>query len=1142
MHADLKKAYRKLALKYHPDKNPDAGDKFKEISMAYEILSQRDLYDRYGEEGLNDGPGGPGMSPGDLFSQLFGGGQDFFGGGGGRSRGPRRGKDMAHSLKVSLEDLYKGKTSKLALQKQVLCGPCEGKGGKDGATKVCATCQGRGVKIIMRQMGPMIQQMQQTCPDCAGEGEIINPKDRCKSCNGKKVQTERKILEVFIDKGMSDGQKITFAGEGDQAPGIIPGDIIIVVEEKSHPRFKRKGDDLYIDVKLDLLSALAGGQFAVTHLDDRVLLVNILPGEVIQPGDIKCIVGEGMPAYKRPYDKGNLFVKFEIIFPPSNWAGIDKIKQLEDVLPARTPADAPPRGAEVEEVVLSTVDPMQQKRANYGHDDGEDEDDNPQPGVQCAQQKSEIRRPKQTFTNKSSQHQNKSATAKKPFASVRASSITIVSMSEQVAPAHGSTHATEARPPVNCLTIDLQQESPSDNVDECPNISKVDSNPDDAVPGSELRLSEKEVQADGMARAAETPGDHSTVESDQDFVGDTLDECQKISQDFSASDPDHVDAENEQIGETNTEIKVGTDKNEHSLDDSRDTQADEGKEGGSGEGDGRMEDHRADDGDDGGEITEDDSDDDENEEDYNENEAEEDKDHATQDIYAEAAIVPRTLDSEASTSDDESSTKAEFTVDENASRLGDKRFLFVLEKMLEASLFDNDLNRGILVLIRQISKSCGFFVNSVYFCDVTITASNVVKFLTSAFGPGLVHKAFLSHIKVLRFDKLSKVFLRNRIVIGKKRYKNLVNRKDKLQYLDTFPGFEDDILVPEAELLANLQFAEAMLKESLPCIQYAVVDLRNIDLSSFDVNWAIPAGVTTLRLTLDIRHILELGGLEPSLTPEPRIDKGLTALELTVMNPRHEGVNHPNFAIGVTNLLTNYLPTVGSLSLQLQDIMAIYQFPSKIGKLVARQVALAQMMQWFCNYWRRRDTVPLPNFDETPFSGVSFYEGLVGLKIYDSFVLNCILIMLEQGQHEQLLSNLKFLKAIFYEHRSVMMQKLQGMLKHCKRLEYLECSPHIQDEPAQLIQMMSSLKKSCPDLSVLNLFEYYTDDINDNGEVYDGRKFKNGLKTVIQEARKLSISIVMEGVGFVSWEGWFKRLQRKGLRVVCPLKPFELSK
>jgi len=287
-----------------------------------------------------------------------------------------------------LEDVYKGKTSKLALQKQVLCGPCEGRGGKAGATKTCSGCQGRGVKVVIRQMGPMIQQMQQTCPDCNGEGETINPKDRCTACNGKKITNERKILEVFIDKGMVDGQKVVFSGEGDQAPGIVPGDIIIVLEERPHDRFKRKGADLFINVKIDLLTALAGGHFTITHLDDRVLMVNILPGEVIKPDEIKCILGEGMPVHKRPFDKGNLYVKFEIVFPQPNWTSDDKLKALEAILPPRAalPSTA---GKEVEEVMLATVDPMHEKRSQ-GHEEM-DEDDDEQghgrgPGVQCAQQ------------------------------------------------------------------------------------------------------------------------------------------------------------------------------------------------------------------------------------------------------------------------------------------------------------------------------------------------------------------------------------------------------------------------------------------------------------------------------------------------------------------------------------------------------------------------------------------------------------------------------------------------------------------------------------------------------------------------------------------------------------------------------------
>lgn len=237
-----------------------------------------------GEKGLSgDGGMGGGMDAQDLFSHLFGGGGMFGGGGRSRPSGPRRGKDLVHRIKVSLEELFKGKITKLALQKNVLCSKCEGRGGKEGAVKECTTCHGQGVKVTLRQLGPMVQQMQSPCTDCGGEGQVINPKDRCKACNGQKVSKERKVLEVAVDRGMKDGQTITFSGEADQAPNTIPGDVIIVIEEKEHELFKRKGDDLILEQKIDLLTALAGGSFPVPHVDDKLLKVNILPGEVIRP-------------------------------------------------------------------------------------------------------------------------------------------------------------------------------------------------------------------------------------------------------------------------------------------------------------------------------------------------------------------------------------------------------------------------------------------------------------------------------------------------------------------------------------------------------------------------------------------------------------------------------------------------------------------------------------------------------------------------------------------------------------------------------------------------------------------------------------------------------------------------------------------
>eukprot|EP00001_Collodictyon_triciliatum_P167645 29625_6 len=158
-------------------------------------------------DGLSEGGGG-GHSAADIFSHFFGGG----GGGGGRSRGPQKGEDVVHPLNVSLEDLYKGKTVKLAMNRNVICGTCKGIGGKEGSVSKCNSCDGRGIKIAIRQFGPMIQQVQMHCPDCKGKGETIKEKDRCKKCEGQKVVEEKKTLEVHIDPGASHGQKITFSG------------------------------------------------------------------------------------------------------------------------------------------------------------------------------------------------------------------------------------------------------------------------------------------------------------------------------------------------------------------------------------------------------------------------------------------------------------------------------------------------------------------------------------------------------------------------------------------------------------------------------------------------------------------------------------------------------------------------------------------------------------------------------------------------------------------------------------------------------------------------------------------------------------------------------------------------------------------
>lgn len=272
--------------------NPDAAEKFKDLSKAYEALSdpqKRQLYDQYGEEGLEQGGAGGGMAAEDLFAQFFGGGGGAFGGmfgGGMRDTGPKKARTIHHVHKVSLEDIYRGKVSKLALQKSVICPSCEGRGGKDGAVKTCTGCNGAGMKTMMRQMGPMIQRFQTVCPDCQGEGEIIRDKDRCKRCNGKnrdRAQSSTCACRQGCEKWTQD----RLPWRGDQMPGVLAGDVQFEIEQKPHSRFQRKDDDLFFQAEIDVLTALAGGIINIEHLDDRWLEVTIMPGEVISPGMLK---------------------------------------------------------------------------------------------------------------------------------------------------------------------------------------------------------------------------------------------------------------------------------------------------------------------------------------------------------------------------------------------------------------------------------------------------------------------------------------------------------------------------------------------------------------------------------------------------------------------------------------------------------------------------------------------------------------------------------------------------------------------------------------------------------------------------------------------------------------------------------------
>lgn len=260
---------------------------------------------------------------------------------------------------------------------------------KKGCEKTCTVCSGRGVRVQLRQIGPgMVQQMQSACNACNGEGKSIDERDKCKGCKGQKVVKDRKVLEVHIEKGMKSGHKIKFTGEADEIPGTLPGDVLIIVQQSEHDSFKRKGADLVKSVELSLSESLCGCVRTITHLDSRTLRVEVPPGEVIKPDQVKMIDSEGMPHHGNPFVKGRLFLHFSVKFPKK--LPLSAVTQLKAALPA---PPTPMLSDEDEECHMADVDLSQFGQSDTkGNSSAYDEDDEDDPrmrgggqGVQCAQ-------------------------------------------------------------------------------------------------------------------------------------------------------------------------------------------------------------------------------------------------------------------------------------------------------------------------------------------------------------------------------------------------------------------------------------------------------------------------------------------------------------------------------------------------------------------------------------------------------------------------------------------------------------------------------------------------------------------------------------------------------------------------------------
>ena len=276
--ADLKKAYRRLAMKHHPDRNPDdtvAEEKFKEAKEAFEILGdqqKRSAYDRFGHDGVSNsasGGGGGGFGGGDfndIFGDVIG---DIFGGGGGRGRGRARGgADLQYNLDLTLEESVAGLEKNLKIPTQVVCDQCTGSGAKPGTKPVtCETCKGMGQ--VRMQQG--FFSVQQTCPTCRGNGEQIS--DPCTKCRGVGRVQEQKTLSVKIPPGVDTGDRIRLSGEGEAGEKNAPaGDLYVLVQVKKHDIFERDDDDLLCTVPIDIITASLGGELEVPTLDGRVNL------------------------------------------------------------------------------------------------------------------------------------------------------------------------------------------------------------------------------------------------------------------------------------------------------------------------------------------------------------------------------------------------------------------------------------------------------------------------------------------------------------------------------------------------------------------------------------------------------------------------------------------------------------------------------------------------------------------------------------------------------------------------------------------------------------------------------------------------------------------------------------------------------
>ena len=342
---EIKKAYRKLAMKYHPDRNsddPEAEEKFKEASMAYEVLSdsdKRSAYDRMGHAAFENGMGGGGFGGQgnfqDIFGDIFGNFGDIFGQarGGGRAR---RGSDLRYVIELTLEEAVRGCKKEISFSAPAPCDTCDGKGAKNASDVVtCQTCHGQG-QIRMQQGFFAVQQ---TCPNCGGSGQQI--KNPCNDCHGSGVKDKSRTLEVSIPAGVDDGDRVRLAGEGEAGgAGVQNGDLYVEVRVKDHPVFTRQGADLYMDVPVSITDAALGKEVEIPTLDGKVKLK---VAEGTQSGKLLRVRGKGVTPVRTSM-RGDIICRIMVETPVNlNREQKDMLRQFQDTLDGDSKHDQSPK-------------------------------------------------------------------------------------------------------------------------------------------------------------------------------------------------------------------------------------------------------------------------------------------------------------------------------------------------------------------------------------------------------------------------------------------------------------------------------------------------------------------------------------------------------------------------------------------------------------------------------------------------------------------------------------------------------------------------------------------------------------------------------------------------------------------------------